>query len=85
MAMIINSISMVPHFALYARGCDKPIIQSHMAALIAFLGTTWALSKSYPILAVPIGLNLSFALILIWKAVAYKNLDGVKASSHLAS
>lgn len=85
MAMIINSISMVPHFALYARGCDKPIIQSHMAALVAFLGATWALSKSYPILAVPIGLNLSFALILIWKAVAYKNLDRIKASSRLAS
>ncbi len=73
--MIINAISMVPHYALYARGYDKPIIYSHITALIAFLIATWTLSTRYSVLAVPIGLNLSFAVILVWKTIAYRQLN----------
>ena len=75
LAMVFNAISMVPHFALYARGCDKPIIQSHIAALIAFVAATWIFIPQFSILAVPIGLNFSFMVILIWKTVAYWQLN----------
>jgi O-antigen/teichoic acid export membrane protein len=71
LATIINAISMTPHYALYARGYDKPIIFSHLAALPAFALTTWAFSKSHSVMAIPIGLNAAFLLILFWKTFAY--------------
>ncbi|WP_299364851.1 oligosaccharide flippase family protein [uncultured Paracoccus sp.] len=71
LATILNAIGMVPHYALYASGRDRPIIQSHLAALPAFLFLGWILGGSVPNLAVPIALAMSFALILVWKTVAY--------------
>jgi O-antigen/teichoic acid export membrane protein len=70
-AMTINAIGMVPHYALYARGADKPIIYSHVAALLVFVLVTWLFSLSYSALAVPIGLNAVFISVLIWKFTAY--------------
>lgn len=70
-AMTLNALSMVPHYALYARGQDKPIISSHMAALAVFFGTTALLSPTYSMQAVLIGLNAAFATILIWKSLIY--------------
>ena len=71
LAMSLNAVSMVPHYGLYARGHDKPLIFSHIAALIAFIVSTWILSYPYASLAIAMGLNASFAMILIWKSVAY--------------
>lgn len=73
-AMIINAVSMVPHYALYARGHDRPLIHSHIAALIVFVLATWALSAHFAAMAVPIGLIFSFAVILAWKGIAYIQL-----------
>ncbi|MBC7180623.1 MAG: hypothetical protein H5U14_11140 [Roseovarius sp.] len=70
-AMIVNAIGLIPHYGLYARGRDKPIILSHLAALGAFVAATWLLSASHAALAVPIGLNVAFVVILIWKTAAY--------------
>ncbi len=70
-AMIVNAIGLIPHYGLYARGRDKPIILSHLAALGAFVAATWLLSASHATLAVPIGLNVAFVVILIWKTAAY--------------
>ncbi|MFB9985616.1 lipopolysaccharide biosynthesis protein [Mesorhizobium kowhaii] len=75
LAAITNAVGMVPHYALYARGFDKPIIYSHIAALPVFVISTWCLSKSHSELAVPISMTISFTLIMIWKAVAYHRLD----------
>ena len=75
MATVINAASMAPHYALYARGYDKPIIYSHLAALPAFILATWAFSKTHAALAVPIGLNIAFAVILVWKTIAYRRLN----------
>lgn len=83
-AMIINAIGMVPHYALYARGCDKPIIYSHIAALISFLIVAWILSAHFSMLAVPISLNFSFAVILVWKAAAYWRLNKAEDTRSLA-
>lgn len=75
MAVVINALGMTPHYALYARGCDKPIIYSHIAALLGFVVSTWAFSKTHSALAIPIGLNISFTLILLWKTMAYWQLN----------
>lgn len=69
--MIVNALGLIPHYGLYARGQDRPIIFSHLAALGRFVAVTGLLSKSHAALAVPIGLNLSFLVILIWKSTAY--------------
>jgi hypothetical protein len=50
---------------------DRPIIRSHIAALIVFPLTVWGLSRIQPVLAVPLGLNVAFLTILLWKASAY--------------
>jgi O-antigen/teichoic acid export membrane protein len=70
-ASVINAVGMVPHYALYARGCDRPIIYSHLAALPAFAFSTWAISRIEPLLAVPAGVVAAFTLILVWKTGAY--------------
>lgn len=70
-AVVVNAISMVPHYALYARGNDKPIIYSHIAALVTFILTVWALGAYWSALAVPVGLTTSYTVILIWKTVAF--------------
>jgi len=86
-AMIVNALGLIPHYGLYARGRDRPIILSHLAALGTFVAVTWLLSASHATLAVPIGLNMAFLAILIWKSTAYLAVEfrgpgaGVVASS----
>lgn len=75
LATVLNAFGMVPHFALYARGKDKPIIYSHILGLLSFLASTWVLSKSYPALAVPLGLCFAFLVILFWKTAAFICVD----------
>lgn len=70
-AMIINAFSMVPHIALYAQGRDKPVIYSHFAALLAFIASVFALQGDWPLLAVPIALNVAFTVIFAIKTIAY--------------
>ena len=83
-AMTFNAIGMVPHYALYAQGHDRPIIYSHMGAIVVFALTTWILGRSYGALAVPIGLNSAFAAILVWKFAAYKAVLKHKRNSNPA-
>lgn len=70
-AMTLNALGMVAHYGLYARGCDKPIIYSHISSLIAFALFTWATSQRAPEIAIPLGLNAAFFVILVWKTIAY--------------
>lgn len=65
--MVIYALGMVPHYALYAQGIDRPIIQSHIASLITFIAATWVFSQYWPLLAVSLGLCSAFTLILAWK------------------
>lgn len=77
LAMTINALGTVPHFALYAIRRDRPIICSHLAALPAFIVVTWVSTKVLPVsqelFAVPLGLNAAFLLILLWKSIALIN------------
>lgn len=70
-AMAVNAIGMIPHYALYARGFDKPIIASHILGLAIFVAVTWALGRDGSALAVLIGINTAFFLILGVKSAAY--------------
>lgn len=70
-AAILNAIGMVPHYALYARGQDRTIILSHIAALPVFAVTTFATSQISSYFAVPTGLVAGFAVILLWKSLVY--------------
>ena len=74
-ATILNALGLIPHYGLYARNVDKPIILSHLAGLVAFIAATWAFSRlcgapAIPF-AVPFGVNVAFLIILIVKATAY--------------
>jgi len=71
LATVMNALSMIPHLALYAQGYDRPIITSHLGCLAVFAGVTWLLSNFWPLLAVPVGLCMTYAFIFVWKAVAF--------------
>lgn len=72
-AMALFALVMVPHFALYARGLDKPIVGSHIFSLLVFLLLTYSLSFTLAEQAVLVGLNAAFAVILVWKAFALRS------------
>lgn len=70
-AALVNAVGMVPHYALYAQGRDRPIIYSHVASIFVFIGSTYAYIHLDPFMAVPYGLVTAFASLLIWKSMAY--------------
>ncbi|PSF12965.1 lipopolysaccharide biosynthesis protein [Marinobacter shengliensis] len=75
--LLANSLfvmSMVPHYGLFARGHDKPIIVSHLAGLIVFIITTALFAPVTPDLAVPVGLIAGFGFILVWKGLQFYRL-----------
>jgi len=71
LATVLYAFSMIPHYALYAQGCDRPIINSHVAGLLIFVPATWLFSLQWSLLAVPLGLCAAFLLILLWKTWAF--------------
>ena len=71
---LLYSIGMIPHYALYAQGLDRPIIHSHIASLLIFFPVTWLLSRYWPLQAVPAGLCIAFLFILLWKCLAFLRL-----------
>ena len=72
--MLIYSMGMIPHYALYAQGLDRPIIHSHIASLLIFIPATWLMSQYWPLQAVPAGLCIAFLSILLWKCLAFIRL-----------
>lgn len=82
LAMVLYCLGMVPHFALYAQGRDKPIIYSYIASLVFFVLTTWLFSQWKDYLAVPLGLCAAFALVLFWKTLAFYRLTPIHYRSN---
>lgn len=70
-AMVLNAMGMIPHYALYARQMDFPILKSHLVSLPVFFVVAWLSLAQYSSLSVVLGLNAAFAIILIWKSGAY--------------
>ena len=71
---VLYALGMIPHFALYSQGLDRPIVQSHIASLFLFVITTGLFSQHWPLLAVPLGLCIAFTFILAWKTWAFYKL-----------
>jgi O-antigen/teichoic acid export membrane protein len=65
------ALSMVPHYALYAQGRDWNIISSHIGAFLIFIPLSWGISQFNTILAIPVALCITFAIVLLWKSLAY--------------
>ncbi|NMY40041.1 hypothetical protein HBN76_01885 [Pseudomonas sp. WS 5013] len=74
LATFLYALSMIPHYALYAKNCDKPIIHSHLASMVIFVVATWLASLWWSYFAVPIGLCIAFLSVLVWKSYAYFRL-----------
>lgn len=70
-ARIVYSLAMVPHYALYAMGRDRPIIASHVAGSMVFIVATLALTQLSRPYAVPIGVLVAMFVVLLWKSAAY--------------
>src|SRR5690606_26241984 len=73
-SMVLYAIGMVPHYGLYAKGRDKPIVKSHVLGLVVFVPMVWLVAQYDAYLAVPAGLVLVFLVILVFKSVVYKGL-----------
>ncbi|MBN7771274.1 hypothetical protein KUV44_08305 [Marinobacter daepoensis] len=67
-------MSMVPHYGLYARGHDKPLVISHLVGLVVFVATTALITPHTSDLAVPFGLISGFGFILFWKTLQFYRL-----------
>ena len=78
-AMIAYLLSMVPHYALYAQGRDRPIVASHLASLVVFAAATLAMTAVSRTYAVPVGVFTAMTMVLLWKTAVY-----VKISRHHA-
>lgn len=74
LANAIFVVSMVPHYGLYARGKDKPLVISHLAGFVVFVFATAGFSRFATELAVPYGLISAFSFILGWKALYFYQL-----------
>jgi O-antigen/teichoic acid export membrane protein len=80
-ASVLSALAMVPHYALYAQGRDRPIIQSHLLGLFVFFIVTALLASVVDGFAVPVGLCAAFAFILCWKALSFYRLTPARFRS----
>jgi O-antigen/teichoic acid export membrane protein len=71
LSMLLYSLSLVPHYGLYAMGKDRQIIASQIVALSVFVAATGVLVRAGTQYAVPQGLCCAFAMLLAWKMIAY--------------
>lgn len=71
LVMFLYAIGMIPHYALYAQGKDRPIIVSHSASILIFVVVVTILTVYTSYLAVPLALCVTFAVVLLWKTVAF--------------
>jgi O-antigen/teichoic acid export membrane protein len=68
-ATVINALGLVPHYALYSCGEDRPIITSHVVSLVVFVTVTWLASMIVvSATAVLFGITVVFSVILVWKS-----------------
>ncbi|SDB16499.1 lipopolysaccharide biosynthesis protein [Pseudomonas sp. NFACC13-1] len=74
LATVLYALGMIPHYGLYAQGRDRPIIHSQIASLVIFALVTWSFVDVRPHLAVPLGLCISFFVILCWKSWSFYRL-----------
>ena len=76
-AMLLHAFSMIPHFALYAMGRDRPIVVTHLSVFALFIILVWILSVPFQAMAVPYALCAAFALMLLMKLSIYSVLTPI--------
>lgn len=74
----LQTLSMVPHYGLYAMRGDRLILAAHVSCLIAFLLLAVFLSVHWPRLGVPMALTGAFAWLAAFKVGAYWLVRGSK-------
>ena len=74
-AMSLFAIGMIPHYGLYTKDNDKPLIYSHIIGFVFFLLSTNLISKIDKFWAVPVSLSLTFFVIFLIKSVVYWRLS----------
>ena len=79
LAAALSGISMIPHYGLYARRKDRPIIFSHLASLPIFFLASFALIPLLDIAAVPAAMALAFLFLLLAKLAAFKRCGPLAA------
>lgn len=70
-AVALMTISMVPHYALYARHRDRVIITSHLASVAVFALAAWLLRPPLGPATIPAAVVVAMAFILGFKLLAY--------------
>ena len=71
LAILIHSLSIVPHVGLYAFSQDKPIFYSQILGFAIFILTIYLGASVLGVLVVPWALCLAFSGIFVWKLLAY--------------
>lgn len=75
LATVIFSVSMIPHYGLYARRKDGMIIASHLLGFAVFSVAAWMLSAPLGGAAVPAAMCIAFLFVLLFKSLAYLKSD----------
>ena len=65
--VILYSIGMIPHYALYARGRDSIIMAAHVTSFLTFLVTVLLIAPLVPLEAPAIGLMTAFSWMGLMK------------------
>lgn len=65
------SMSMVPHYGLYALRKDKLIILSHICAVPIFFISIMTLNSFFGVLAVPVGVSITFLFLFGMKVLMF--------------
>lgn len=71
----VYAIGMIPHYGLYAKGNDRPMLIAHVSSLFIFAITIFATASFSPFEAVAYGLLSAFLWILIVKFYFYKKTN----------
>lgn len=80
LAAALSGLSMIPHYGLYARRKDRPIVLSHLASLPIFFLATLVLIPLLGIAAVPAAMALAFLFLLLVKLLAFKRCGPLAAT-----
>ena len=70
-AAFAYAASMIPHFALYARGADKAIFSAHVSSIFVFFITVFAASQFSRLFAPALGLLIAFLWLGLFKLLWY--------------
>lgn len=81
LVMTLYAVSMVPHYGLYARDKDKPLIYTHIIGFTVFIFSVYLISKYNEFWAVPFSLNIAFLIIFIMKMWAYWRISRLRGKS----